>query len=178
MANVMIWEMTCRISVTRPPPYAYPLTVECDQHRGRLPDPPPSRVSRDAKEDRKASHNSKADPELPEVARGAPDHAEGLVLLFALVLDALWERAALVAGVVDRAAARRRDLHDAELAAASEAIGYDDLLVDDVRVLRDKPGKAAGMSTYSSWMRDWSRRWRQTSRGAERRGCSEWEKEN
>ena len=168
MANVMIWEMTCRISVTRPPPHAYRLTVERDQHRSRLPDPPPTRVSRDAKEDRKASHDGKADPELPEVARGAPDHAERLVLLFALVLDALWERAALVAGVVDRAAARRRDLHDAELAAASEAIGHDDLLVDDVRRLRDEPAKAIRVSTYTTL----SEGRRQTSRGAGRRRCS------
>ena len=119
------------------------LTVQRDEHRRRLPDPPPPRVGGDTEEDGETGDDAKPDAELPKVARGAPDHTERLVLLLAAVLHAHREGAALVVGVRYGAAAGAGDLDDAELAAAVEAIFDDDLVVDDVGVLDDEPGASA-----------------------------------
>lgn len=114
-------------------------TVQRNQDRDGFPDAPPPRVSRDAEHDRKAGDDGEPNPELAEVARGAPDHAELLVLLLAAVRDAHRERAALVVRVLERAAVPARDLDHLELAAAVEAKLDDDGVVDDVVAVHDKP---------------------------------------
>ncbi len=103
----------------------------------------------DTEENGEAGDDCEADPELAEVARGAPDHAERLVLLLATVLDAHWERAALVVGVGNRAAVGGGDLENTKFTSGRETVGDDVVLVDDVRDPRDEPGRAARVSTVS-----------------------------
>ncbi len=114
--------------------------MQHNQHRRRLPDPPPPRVRRHAKQNRQASDDREPDPELTEVACSAPDHAERLVVLLAAIRRAHWERTTLVAGVRVLRATRIRELNHASLAAAIEAILDDNLVVDDVRFAHDEPG--------------------------------------
>lgn len=106
-------------------------------------------MGRDAEENGETGDDCEADPELAKVARGAPDHAERLVLLLAPILDAHWELAALVVGVGNRAVIRAWYLEDAKLAPGRESIGDNVILVDDVRDPHDKPSRAARVSRVS-----------------------------
>lgn len=157
-ANTMIWDSTAEIqSVASLPRSETELTMQRDQHRHRLPDTPPTRVGRDPKANREAGNDGKADAEVCEVACGAPDHAELLVLLLAAVGDAQGEGPAVVVRVCDVTAVPAWDLDDLELAAAAEAVFDNDGLVDDVRVVHDEPGGGqAGHKhfTWNSWPRD------------------------
>ena len=122
--------------------------MERDERGDGFPDAPSPRVGGDTEENGEAGDGTEADAQLAEVAGGAPDHAKGLVLVLAAVLNAHGEGAAVVADVGE-GAALVGDLDDAELAAAVEAIVDDDLVVDDVGVVDDEPGWAAAVSTYA-----------------------------
>ena len=116
--------------------------MERDERRDGLPDAPSPRVGGNTEEDGETGYGTETDAQLAEVASGAPNHAEGLVLVLAAVLDAHGEGAAVIADVGE-GTALVGDLDDAELAAAVEAIFDDDLVVDDVGVLDDEPGALA-----------------------------------
>ena len=113
--------------------------MEEHKHRHRLPDAPPPRVRCDTKEDGETGDCTEPDAQLAKIARGAPDHAERLIVVLTVVLHAHRELPALVVGVRDGAAAGTRDLDDAEFTAAVEAIRDDDLVVDDVGVPDGEP---------------------------------------
>lgn len=93
----------------------------------------------DTKEDGETGDRTKPDAQLAKIARGAPNHAERLIVVLTVVLHAHRELPALVVGVRDGAAAGTRDLDDAEFTAAVEAIRDDDLVVDDVGVPDGEP---------------------------------------
>lgn len=115
-------------------------TVQSRQPSNGPPDPPSPGVGADAKQERKACDNGTPCPQLGEVPRGAPDHAEHLVLLLAVVRDTVGERAALVVGVRQPAAVGEAgDHHHLPVAALREAVLDRDPGMEHLGVVDDEP---------------------------------------
>lgn len=114
--------------------------MECREPGNHLPDAPPPRVGADAEQHGQASNDAEPNAQLGEVVRGAPDHAERLVFLLAVVDDAVGERPALVVGVGEPAALREAGDGDyLPVAPLVEAILHGDLRVENFGVVHNEP---------------------------------------
>lgn len=117
------------------------LTMDSHEPSDHPPDPPPSRMGADSKDDSQRRHRCHRRADHRQVSRSSPGDAEPFVLLVAVVGDTSREGAAFVvrpleAGVLVAVWRRQHDLR--AFAAGHEPVLRDELGLEDVG-LDDEP---------------------------------------